>query len=291
MPDKGTTHLQMVKYAEDMALLYQQLKAENEALKKAKDELEGSYFASILTAFDLMNIHNEFLAGHCKRVAYYAAELGKSMNLSEADLLDLKMAALLHDIELMGLKKEELVRFFTRAPKHLPELYRKHPEVNLTPILSLARFKTVGVIIRHHHERIDGTGFPDGIKGVDIPLESKILAVCDGYDILKLQMKEKAGVEIILSKMEDDVGLAYDPEIYEQFSSFISDNDVFSKTRKISFGQLRPGMILAEAIFTTGGMKLLGAESTITQSYIELLKRYALSGLLRHPITIYRQQG
>jgi len=81
------------------------------------------------------------------------------------------------------------------------------------------------------------------------------------------------------------------PGVWNKRQPAIAGNDVFSKTRKISFAQLRPSMIVAEPVLATNGMKLLGAESTITEGYIELLARYALSDRLKQPITIYRQQG
>ncbi|MBU1627297.1 HD domain-containing protein [bacterium] len=287
--DDKLIHQQLKKFAEDVSRLYKDLKEENIRLKKANRELEENYYKTVLIVFDLINLNDEFLGNHCKRVAFHADKLAKCLNMKGEVISDVKLAALLHDIGLMGIPKKDLVEMITNTNQIFQNIYRKHPAVNLRLFSSSGRFEGIGKIIAAHHENLDGSGFPLGLKGDNIPIESKIIAIVNGYDEIKMVHKKKLKPEDVISKMEGDVCIKYDFDIYVKFKEMILGSDPFSETCNVGVYELEPGMILAKSIFSINEkIKILSSDTVIREDHIEHLKGYFEYANLKLPITIYK---
>lgn len=154
-------------------------------LNRQQHEVQDVLLQSVTGMINAMDASHEHTAGHCLRVAEISTILGKELRLDERRLLALKTGALLHDIGKMAVPAELLDK-----PGHLtPEEYREVQEHALAGerILKgfdLARFPEIRDIVRHHHERLDGSGYPDGLEGRQISLMARIAAVADVYDAL-----------------------------------------------------------------------------------------------------------
>ncbi len=282
-------HQQLVKYAEDVSRVYKELKEENRRLQETQRELEENYYETVLMGFDLINLYDEFLGGHCRRVAYYADLLGKRLEIGNLRLNDLKIAALLHDIELIGIPPRKILLFYSTDVKKLPEMYVKHPVVHIRPIASSERFKNVASIIAAHHEYFNGTGFPNRLKSTAIPLESRILTVVDHYDIHRNVKASRISPDRVIEQLAKDAGIAFDPEVFIEFKRLIvGDDDPFKEKLRIAMETLREGMILAEPVITTDGVKLLGADTVITNNYLDRVQSYIRSGRLKSEVDIYK---
>ncbi|MGR3317793.1 MAG: HD-GYP domain-containing protein [Candidatus Anammoxibacter sp.] len=288
-------HSQLIKYAEDVSSVYKQLKKENELLVTANKELEESYYDTVLMGFEAMNLYGDFLGSHCKRVSYYSEKLAKLYSekdkaIVDKTIVDIKLAALLHDIGLLGLPKSELIKLFSFENKKFTDTYRDHPVVNIRPITSARRFRKIAKIISAHHENVDGSGFPKGLRWKDIPIESRIITIVDSYDEIKQIYIEGAKPDKILKQMSKEADTKYDLNIFMLFKEMILAGDPLSAadTVAVDIEELSSGMVLAKPIKTEEGLNILSADTIIKENHILHLKRHEeFGGKLETPITIY----
>ena len=149
-------------------------------IKRYTDDLDSA--ASIIVAMALLiEARDGNTEGHCHRMANYAAALGRALNLSEDDLQALHRGGFLHDIGMLAIPDSVLRKTGPLAPDEF-ELMKSHTTVGDSLCGNLRSLDSVRPIIRHHHERYDGSGYPDGLVGDDIPLVAQIMGLVDVYD-------------------------------------------------------------------------------------------------------------
>jgi len=149
-------------------------------LKKYMDEQAKSVVFSLAGSVDSkQHMRN----GHSERLVAYAEQLGESLGLGEEDLQELRLASWLHDIGKIAVPESILLK---AGPLDTEEtrIMREHPVIGEKMCAPLKSLRRVLPVIRHHHERMDGSGYPDGLRGDSIPLKAKILQVADIYDAL-----------------------------------------------------------------------------------------------------------
>lgn len=149
-------------------------------LKRYIDEQGRSVLISLARS---MEAKHGLTDGHSDRLAEYAMHLGESLGLSEEDLEELRLGCLLHDIGKVAVPDSIILKPGRLNPQEA-EIMRKHPITGEQICAPLKSLRPMLPIIRHHHERIDGTGYPDGLYGGEIPLKARILQVADVYDAL-----------------------------------------------------------------------------------------------------------
>lgn len=149
-------------------------------IKRYTDDLDSA--ASLIVAMALLvEARDGNTEGHCHRMANYATALGRALNLSEEDLHALRRGGFLHDIGMLAIPDEVLRK---TGPLDAPqfELMKSHTTVGDALCANLRSLESVRPIVRHHHERYDGSGYPDGLRGDDIPLVAQIVGLVDVYD-------------------------------------------------------------------------------------------------------------
>jgi putative two-component system response regulator len=149
-------------------------------IKRYTDDLDSA--ASLIVAMALLvEARDGNTEGHCHRMANYATALGRALNLSEEDLHALRRGGFLHDIGMLAIPDEVLRK---TGPLDAPqfELMKSHTTVGDALCANLRSLESVRPIVRHHHERYDGSGYPDGLRGDDIPLVAQIIGLVDVYD-------------------------------------------------------------------------------------------------------------
>jgi len=124
-----------------------------------------------------------YTAGHSKRVAMYSSRIAEALGLSEQDQTDIYQAGLLHDIGKI-LTPEAILLKPRKLNRQEYAIMKKHPEDSEKMVLFISSFKVYAKIIRHHHERYDGEGYPDGLKGEEIPLLARIMSIADAFDAM-----------------------------------------------------------------------------------------------------------
>jgi putative two-component system response regulator len=187
-------------------------------LKEFTDELESA--EDVLCTLGLsVEARDPYTEGHCERLARYATELGRQLGLDEDSLVALRRGGFLHDLGKITVPDEILKKGANLTPREW-EIMKQHPitgEMICRPLKSL---RQVLPIIRNHHEHWNGTGYPDGLRGEQIPLLARVLQVADVYDALITERPYKPALAhddaAGTMRHEADLGL-WDPNLVKEF--------------------------------------------------------------------------
>jgi putative nucleotidyltransferase with HDIG domain len=187
-------------------------------------------FANVL--LKTVDAKDNYTAAHSKRVCEYALKFANVLNLTDRDKETLKLASLFHDIGKIGIPDNILTKNNTLTDDEY-EVIKYHPTIGAN-ILSVADiFKDVYEIVKCHHERMDGSGYPYGIFGDKIPYLSKILSICDSFDAMttKRSYKEVYTLDFALNELKKGCGTQLDKELTEKFINLVKENrDSFTIT-------------------------------------------------------------
>ncbi len=155
--------------------------------------------------------------GHSERVSMYSDVIAQDLHLSSQEKEDLQIATLLHDIGKVGLSNRLLQKNNLSVKESLD--IRLHPVKGVHLIEPLAFSHTIISAIRHHHERWDGNGYPDGLAGEDIPLLARIITVADSYDAMVSDRPYRHGLSVnkVQEEIERNAGIQFDPSMVEIF--------------------------------------------------------------------------
>jgi putative two-component system response regulator len=159
-------------------------------LKRFTDDLESAE-AVIMGMGATIEARDPSTNGHCQRLAHYATRLGQSLNLDESDLAALERGGFLHDIGKIAVPDSVLLKGGELDP-YESRVMRKHPIVGDNLCSGLRSLNKVRPIVRHHHERLDGTGYPDGLRHGEVPLLAQIVGVVDVFDALTTERPYRA---------------------------------------------------------------------------------------------------
>jgi len=145
--------------------------------------LEKACLAVVWGFGELMESSDRYTFGHCERVAAFAADIAGVLGLEQLQLTTVRIGAYLHDLGKVRVPREILNKPGRLAPAEL-ETIRKHPEWGVELLAAVELPWDIAPIIRWHHERYDGTGYPDGLCGAEIPINAQIIGIADAYDAI-----------------------------------------------------------------------------------------------------------
>ncbi|HEY4950682.1 MAG TPA: HD domain-containing phosphohydrolase [Candidatus Acidoferrales bacterium] len=191
-------------------------------LKQYTDELENAE-AVLFSLAHSIEARDPYTHGHCERLAEMSARMGERLGLTEEQIKALRRAGVVHDIGKVAVADSILLK---PGPLTADEakIMQKHPVVGERICAPLKTFRLVLPIIRHHHEKHNGTGYPDGLQGEEIPLTARILQLSDVYDALTTDRPYKVAFtpEVALDLMEEEAGRGWwDRELFEAFREMI----------------------------------------------------------------------
>lgn len=190
-------------------------------LKKLREKEKENYFQMILALARTVDEKDAYTRGHLDEVARYGVIVAEELiNLANItiDMEELKTSLLLHDIGKIGVPDALLHKTGKLTPEEF-EIMKQHSEIGARIIEPIEKLKKVGKIIKHHQERYDGTGYPDGLKGEDIPLEARIVSVVDAYHAMISDRPYRKAMpeEAALSELKSNKGTQFDPKVVEAF--------------------------------------------------------------------------
>ncbi|HPN16123.1 MAG TPA: HD domain-containing protein [Candidatus Aminicenantes bacterium] len=190
------------------------------AMENAKlyGSVKRTYFETVQALSLAIEANDEYTRGHSDRVTKIAVKIAKRIRLTRERIDTLKFAGILHDIGKIGVIKEVL-----HKPTKLSDLefalIKNHPVVGEEIIKPVAFLDKIRPVIHHHHERFDGSGYPDGLRGKDIPFLSRIITVADAYDAMTSHRPYRSALshETAVAEITKYAGTQFDPEIVQAF--------------------------------------------------------------------------
>lgn len=190
----------------------------NEELKDKNQELEKAYLESIQTLRYTVEAKDSYTRGHSDRVADFSVLIGKYLNLSEEDLKILRIGGLFHDIGKIGVPDSILLKEAKLTDEEYSEI-KNHPSIGKQILSNASIFSDMIPIVYHHHEKYNGTGYPTGLSGEDIPLFARIAAVADTFDAMttKRSYRNALPLEVVRAEIEKCSGTQFDPDIAKVF--------------------------------------------------------------------------
>jgi len=185
-------------------------------------EMKEAHINTVAALSSAIDANDPFTHGHSYRVSRYALRLGKAMNLSSKDLEILEYSALLHDIGKIAIQHDVLLKVGKLSEEEKRTL-RQHPSIGADIVENLKFLKEAAVIVRHHHEQPDGKGYPDGLRGDEIPIGSRILLVADAFDAMTSDRPYRKGLpmEKVVEQFELYKGKQFDLQISNLFLAML----------------------------------------------------------------------
>lgn len=205
--------------------------------KKIDGTQDKQHRVSILTKtiqalIAALEAKDSYTSGHSVRVARYARLIGEALNLTENELFTLELSAQLHDIGKIGMPDHILNKTSSLEEREF-QLARKHPQVGSNIVGKIDELREVAAIIRHHHERYDGSGYPDGLAGEAIPLLSRIITLTDAYESIVSTRSYNVPKEKLeaLEELKKHAGSQFDPKLTELFSQLMQSAQGYRKPK------------------------------------------------------------
>ncbi len=203
----------------------------NEELVLAHEELKEANIAAMKALIMSEEARDLYTSGHSRRVTEYAVTIAKKMGLSKSQVQHIRYAGYLHDIGKIGIS-DAILNKKGRFTDEEWQVIRKHPDTALDILNPLKFLPEEKVMIKHHHERYDGKGYPDGLCGENIPLGARILSIADSFDAMnsKRPYRDALPKERIVSELKSAKGTQLDPLIVDIFLTMLNaDNDIFDR--------------------------------------------------------------
>jgi putative nucleotidyltransferase with HDIG domain len=200
------------------ARLYEAQVERAHELETLHHNLEEAYIQMVLSLARAMDARDAYTGDHSERLAALVDGVAKALDLPEGEAKDIRWAAILHDIGKIG-SPDHILRKPGPLTDHEWTVMRRHPAVGEQILLPVERMRGVAKIVRHHQEKWDGTGYPDGLRGEAIPLGARILAVVDAYSAIideRPYKTPKTPMEAE-SEIRGCAGTHFDPRIVEVF--------------------------------------------------------------------------
>jgi len=181
-------------------------------------QMGRAYRRSLMTLASAVETKDVGSVGHGERVARYVVAMCKSLGLSGREARRFEYAAFLQDIGNVSVPHGILNKTSNLTQEEF-ETLKQHTVVGAEMFSEIKFLKDIAPIIRHHHESWDGSGYPDGLQGRDIPLGARILAVCTAYDSMmnSRAYRPRMNEDEVIRQLRADMGIKYDPEIVETF--------------------------------------------------------------------------
>ncbi len=257
-------------------------------LELANKKLKESFITSIKIFSNLIELRERSLAGHSRRVADLARTLAKRLNLSDSEVNDVFVASLLHDIGKIGLPDKVLGKPFVVLAGEERDMVLHHPATGQAALMGLEQLHGVAKLIRAHHERWDGMGYPDGLSGLTIPMGARILALANDYDAVQIGtlLSKRLTQSEAVAYIVDGRGKRYDPQVVDVFAPMMGGQANLAVAEvELKSTQLKPGMSLSRDLVTAEGIMLLSRDFVLTEVIIEQIHNFERSS--GRPMTLH----
>jgi putative nucleotidyltransferase with HDIG domain len=269
------------KLANQNTLLEAKVAERTEALKKALTDIEATHaslkkthFGTLMAISELAQLRGGLIGEHSRRVADLARKVAHQLKLDDAEIQDVFIAGLLHDVGKIGFPDKLLSKPVSTLSSEELAIYRRHPTSGALIIKKVSALSRVAEFVLSHHENYDGSGFPDGLSGLNIPLGARIIAAISDYDSLKYggmleqAMTAKQACQYLLTES----GQRYDPMVIDKLESLLSAEEKFEIDEiPVHASHLQEGMVLTRDVLHPDGFLLLSKGTVMNHRLIDQL--------------------
>ena len=244
---------------------------QNQQLEQFNHALNENLQRSVELCLRTMQTFYPTLGSQARRVFELCRAMAEGLNLPTEQRQTLQIAAWLHDIGLMGVPRQ-LIKRWEQSPASLSPaemaIVQQHPVLGQELASFAEHLREVGPVIRGHHERFDGQGYPDQLREEQIPWLARLLAVAVAY------AESHQDGETTIDRIKAGKGTLFDPEAVRSFLRCLPSATVPRKEREITLKELRPGMVLARGIYASNGMLLIPDGQRLTSTFIDKINNH-----------------
>lgn len=202
-----------------------EIKRINEELSESNEKLEKAYLDMVQTLRYTVEAKDTYTRGHSDRVSEYSVLIGEKLGLPEDQIKTLRIGGLFHDIGKIGIPDSILLKPDKLSDDEYSQI-KNHPAIGAHILGSADIFKDIIPIVKHHHEKYDGTGYPGMLKGEEIPYLARIAAVADTFDAMTSRRSYRGPIDI--EHVKDEIkrceGTQFDPQVAEAFLEILNNN-------------------------------------------------------------------
>jgi putative nucleotidyltransferase with HDIG domain len=220
------------------AFLHSLINMKKEELDRTYMELKKRYIDTIEALRLTVDAKDYYTRGHSDRVSYYAGKLGEAFGLSSEEIELLKVGGVFHDIGKIGTADDILFKVEKLDFDEYEEI-KKHPLKGAYILSAISMFKDVVPLVKYHHERYDGKGYPEGLKGEEIPLLARILSVADAFDAMTTDRKYRSKLALgeAINQFKINSGTQFDPIVVEKLLSLLDNYELMQKEIAATFSE------------------------------------------------------
>jgi response regulator RpfG family c-di-GMP phosphodiesterase len=223
-PELPAVQQQLIVFARELGELYRLERQRSTELELVLDNLRQSYIGTMRSLAEVIEAKDMTTHGHLRRTKVYGLHLTRRIRPELAEVPALGDGFFLHDIGKVGIPEHILCK-----PGPLDgdewDVMRNHPLIGAQIVEPIVLLADAVDLIRHHHERFDGAGYPDGLRGEAIPLEARIFAVADSFDAMTSTRPYRGamGLDRALEEIRSGAGTQFDPEVVREFVALLDD--------------------------------------------------------------------
>ena len=227
-PNGSSMHDQLIVFAREIGVLYSAERVRSKELRRALDEAREMYVATMRSLAQVVEAKDPTTRGHLDRTAHYGLALARRVDPVLADRREVIYGFFLHDIGKVGIPESILCK---TGPLNDLEwiVMRSHPHVGAKIVEPIPFMGEAVEIVRSHHERYDGSGYPAGLRGEEIPLGARIFAIADAFDAMTSDRPYRRALptEEAVAQIQAGSGTQFDPVCVDAFVELVAEDDGF----------------------------------------------------------------
>lgn len=268
----------------ELAAKIQRVDEQNKLLENLNSALHRNLEQSVQLCLKTLETFYPVLGSRTRRALQLCKAFGESLRLSAEEKRVLEISAQLYDIGLLGTPRETIKKW-QQNPDSLTEAERSlialHPVLGQELITFVADLRHVGIVVRAHHERYDGQGYPDGLEGENIPWLGRLLAVAVAFASLPYE------TSVAAAEIARSAGSAFDPDAVRTLQRCLPHAALPRNQRQVTLGELLPGMVLAGGIYTASGLLLISEGQLLNEPQIEKIQNHNRVNPITQTLMVY----
>ena len=204
------------EFAETFNFMVEEIRRFIERLRKAAEENKQMFMGAVMSLAAAIDAKDPYTAGHSERVAHYSATIANILQFPEEQVETIRISALMHDVGKIGIQDNILGKAGPLTDKEF-EIMKTHPTKGADIMQHVPQLSAMIPGIKFHHENVDGTGYPDGLKGDEIPLIAKVVSVADTFDAMTTNRPYQKAMEItyVFTRMRSFIGKKFEKHLVE----------------------------------------------------------------------------